>query len=189
MKRAFLLCLLSLSLAAHADEASQREARALVDALQMDKQLEGMSAAMSQAMTREMGNMGGNPRVGNIFMTEAMNVLKERALRPGGMIDTATNAYAETFSADELREIRRFYESPTGRKIIEKTPELMGRVMQQSMAMSRAAMPEICSRAKARLQDEGLQTEASAVRCNNFGGPGAPPPPQSRPSAPPQGMR
>jgi hypothetical protein len=177
MKRALLLCLLSLSLAAQADEASLREARALVEAMQMEKQMEGMSAAMTQAMTREMGSMGGNPRVGSIFMSEGMNVLKERASRPGGMIDSAVNAYAETFTAEELRDIRRFYESPVGRKVIDRTPELMGRVMQQSMAVSRAAMPEICGRARARLQEEGLQAEANAVRCPPPGGPGAPPAP------------
>ena len=165
MKRAFLLCLVSLSLAAHADEASLREARGLIESMQMDKQLEGMSAAMSQAMSRELGSMGGNPRVGNIFMTEAMNVLKERAMQPGGMIDMAITAYADTFTAEELRDMRRFYESPTGRKMIDKTPELMGRVMQRSMATSRAAMPEICAHARKRLMDEGLQTEASAMRC------------------------
>jgi len=190
MKRALLLCLLPLTLAAHADEASQREARALVETMQMEKQIEGMSAAMSQAMTREMGSMGGNPRVGNIFMTEAMTVLKDRATQPGGMIDTAINAYADTFTADELRDLRRFYESPTGRKMIEKTPELMGRVMQQSMAASRAAMPEICGRARARLQEEGLQNEANALRCPGpNGAPGPARPPVQRAPGPAQGTR
>lgn len=170
MRHAFLLCLASLSLAAHADEASMREARGLVESMQMEKQLQWMSSAMTQAMTHEMGAIGGNPRVASIFMAEAMGALRDLAAQPGGMIDTAVAAYAETFTAEELLEMRRFYDSPTGRKMIDKTPELMGRVMQRSMSASRAAMPEICARARTRMREEGLQAEANAVRCPAPGG-------------------
>jgi hypothetical protein len=167
MRRAVLALLLALAPVAYgAEEANLREARALLDAMRLDNQLQAMAGAMSQGLARELGSMGDRePRVAQIFMQESMAVMRERAVQPGGMIDQAANAYAETFTVEELREIRKFYESPVGRRMLEKTPELMSRAMQGSMGRVREAFPEICQRARSRLQAEGLQSAAGAMRC------------------------
>lgn len=188
MRHMLAAILAACTLGAHADEATQREARALVDAMRPEQQLEGMSSAMSQAMSRQLGPSGSDPRVAQVMMSETMAVMKERALRPGGIIDMMVDAYADTFTVDELREIRAFYESAAGRKMVDSTPQLMGRVMQRSFAISREAYPEICSRARARLQAEGLGGQAAArMSCT----PPPPPPgaPPAQQSAPPQGAR
>jgi uncharacterized protein len=51
--------------------------------------------------------------------------------------------YSESFSAEELREIIDFYQSPLGRKWIERMPELMQKSMQISQSRLQAMTPEI----------------------------------------------
>ena len=58
--------------------------------------------------------------------------------------------YVEEFSENELKDIIRFYKTPTGRKTIEKLPVLMSKGAQVGMANVKSHMPEL----KARLEEE-----------------------------------
>ncbi len=62
--------------------------------------------------------------------------------------------YAEVFTAKELDDIIAFYESPAGRKFIEKQPELMSVTMQKMQALMAEIVPDLQKRssdiAKAR---------------------------------------
>jgi len=51
--------------------------------------------------------------------------------------------YSETFSEEELREIVDFYQSPLGRKWIDRMPELMQKSMQISQTRMQAIAPEL----------------------------------------------
>ena len=51
--------------------------------------------------------------------------------------------YAETFTEEELRGMVEFYQSPVGRKLIEKTPELMRRSMMITQKQMADMMPKV----------------------------------------------
>ena len=51
--------------------------------------------------------------------------------------------YAETFTEEELRGMVEFYQSPVGRKLIEKTPELMRRSMMITQKQMTDLMPKV----------------------------------------------
>ena len=154
----------AMSIAASAaqpvDPARLEEARAVIRAMEIDKQLDQMVTAMSQAMTQRLAQVGGvagsNPRVAQIIVGESMSMSRENAVRPGGLIDTVVQVYAEKFTLDELRQIRAFHESPVAKKMQEATPELMQRVIQQSMLHNKEMLPGLCARVKRRLQEEKL---------------------------------
>ena len=162
--RLLFAALLAWGFAAHAaTEESLREARALFNAMHLDRQLEAMTRAMSQAMVREIGNTG-DAHISETLASETITVIKERAEKPGGLLDIVLQSYADLFTVEELRAARQFYESPAGQKILSKTPELMQRVMQQATRLGREAAPEICNRAKARLAAEQF-APAAGMRC------------------------
>jgi hypothetical protein len=144
------------------------EARAVIKAMELDKQLDQMVGVMGQELTKALVRAGGiagqNPRVAQIVIGESMAMSRDNAVKPGGLIDTVVQVYAEKFSLDELRQIRAFHESPVAKRLQEETPEMMQRVIQQSVAMSRDMMPGLCARVKQRLQQEHLE-ESETFRC------------------------
>ena len=161
--RALLLALAMAMPAAHAadvDPARLAEARAIIKAMELDKQLDQMVGVMSQALSQRLAQAGGvvgsNPRVTQIIVGESMAMSRQNAVRPGGLIDTVVLVYAEKFTLDELRQIRAFHESPVAKKLQDTTPELMQRVIQQSMLHSKEMLPGLCARVKRRLQEEKL---------------------------------
>jgi uncharacterized protein len=161
--RALLLALAMAMPIAHAadvDPARLAEARAIVKAMELDKQLDQMVGVMSQALSQRLAQAGGvagsNPRVTQVIVGESMAMSRENAVRPGGLIDTVIQVYAEKFTLDELRQIRAFHETPVAKKLQDTTPELMQRVIQQSMIRNKEMLPGLCARVKRRLQEEKL---------------------------------
>ena len=169
--RALLLALAMAMPMAHAadvDPARLAEARAIIKAMELDKQLDQMVAVMSQALSQRLAQAGGvvgsNPRVTQVIVGESMAMSRENAVRPGGLIDTVVQVYAEKFTLDELRQIRAFHETPVAKKLQDTTPELMQRVIQQSMIQNKEMLPGLCARVKRRLQEEKLP-EAETFGC------------------------
>ncbi len=162
-----LICAVALA-AEPVDAARLEEARAIIKAMEIDKQLDQMVAVMSQALSQRLGQVGGaagsNPRVAQVIVGESMSMSRENAVRPGGLIDTVVQVYAEKFTLDELRQIRAFHESPVAKKMQQATPEVMQRVIQQSMIHSQEMLPGLCARVKRRLQEEKLP-EAQTFGC------------------------
>lgn len=161
------LCMLLASAGALAAPAPDAErlgaARAMLKAMQIERQLDAMSGAMGDALAKQFAHTSTsrNPRVFEIAMSESMAAMKESATRPGGLIDTIVEAYAQRFSVDELRQIRAFHESPVGQHLLQATPELMQQVMGQAMKTSRDMVPRICARVKSRLMAEKSPDGAS----------------------------
>ena len=154
-------------MAADVDPARMTEARAVIKAMEIDKQLDQMINVMSQALSQRLvqgGGIAGTQRVAKIIVSESMAMSRDNAVRPGGLIDTVAQVYAEKFSLEELRQIRAFHESPVARKMQEATPEMMQRVIQQSMLQNQEMLPGLCARVKLRLQAEKLP-EAETFSC------------------------
>jgi hypothetical protein len=167
--RIFVACVAFSALGANPVEPERlSEARAVVKAMEVDKQLDQMIEVMSQTLTRQLVQAGGlaghNPRVAQIVVGESMAVSRENVTRPGGILDAIAQVHAEKFSLEELRQIRAFYESPVCKRLKEETPEMMQRVIQQAVAASRDTMPGLCARVKQRLQHEHL-AEAQTFSC------------------------
>ena len=51
--------------------------------------------------------------------------------------------YAETYSAEELEGLLKFYQSPLGKKFIEKQPEMQRKTMQMVQQMMMRVMPKV----------------------------------------------
>jgi hypothetical protein len=162
---ALVACVAS-TVAMAAEPARVAEARAMMKAMQIEKQMDGMINAMSAGMARQMSELGGgqDPRLARISMEESMAMMRDRALRPGGLLDAMSEAYAEEFSIEELRQIRKFHESPVGRHVLASAPQIMQRVMERSPIITRDAALQVCERVKARLARENVPG-GEAMKC------------------------
>ncbi|MEO7325615.1 MAG: DUF2059 domain-containing protein [Dokdonella sp.] len=76
-------------------------------------------------------------------------------------IDVAS-AYAEVFGEDELREIIAFYQSPLGKKLLDRMPELAQKSVQISQDRMKSMMPEL----KQLGEEYGPRIRQAAETCN-----------------------
>jgi hypothetical protein len=58
--------------------------------------------------------------------------------------------YDKTYTHEEIKDINRFYESPTGKKMLAKMPELMNESMQ---TMQTKYMPELMEKMKTKMEE------------------------------------
>jgi hypothetical protein len=144
------------ALAQQADAQRLAEARALLGVMQIEKQIDGMGVAMAQAMTRDMleSQPKLNQRVLQLTMEESIQGIKRSASSPGGLYDALAESYASQFTVEELRQIREFYQSPVGARMLLAAPEVMKQVMPQLAKSTRAMQPQVCAKVKARLVAE-----------------------------------
>ncbi|MBN8885617.1 MAG: DUF2059 domain-containing protein [Rudaea sp.] len=96
----------------------------------MEKQLE--STAKCEAAKPIVGEFGGKTAD---LMT---GVLSSNDFK----VDVAA-VYAEVFSEDELHQIIEFYQSPLGKKLLERMPQLTQKSMQIAQARVHAVTPEL----------------------------------------------
>lgn len=75
------------------------------------------------------------------FLTKHMNY---KSIKPD-----LVNIYASEFTAAELKELNAFYSTPTGKKIIEKTPELTARGAEIGSQKIKDNLPELRQMIKA----------------------------------------
>ena len=157
-----------LAAAEGVDAERLAEARAVIKAMELDKQLDQMIVVMSQELSKVFAQAGGplfrDPRVAQILVAESMALSRENAVRPGGLIDMVAEIYAEKLSLEDLRQVRAFHESPAAKHMQEAMPEMMQRIIQKSMALNRQNLPGLCARVKQRLQQENFK-EAETFSC------------------------
>lgn len=65
--------------------------------------------------------------------------------------------YAERFSAKELAEIKAFYTTPTGRKLVENLPNLIQATYQQTETWSRKMSQDIVARLRQEMRKRGVE--------------------------------
>lgn len=73
------------------------------------------------------------------------------------MINEFKKLYLQTFTDDEIREITHFYQTPVGKKFIEKSTELMKLSAQISMQESQSKQAQLMERIDNFLEKRGIK--------------------------------
>jgi len=71
------------------------------------------------------------------------------------------DVYAEVFTKEELDQLNEFYESPIGRKFVEKQPQLQAATMMRMQSLMREVMPKIQAKVKAEMEKSGGETKTA----------------------------
>ena len=70
-----------------------------------------------------------------------------KELDPGQIFEIVVPAYDKFLTADEIKQLLQFYESPIGRKLLDAQPKIMAesmpRIMQWSQEISRRVMQKM----------------------------------------------
>jgi hypothetical protein len=124
-------------------------AREVIAATGSQKAMEGMfQNVMSQVAATAGKKLPPGKQEKMRIIAEAESHALDRMIPQ--IIQTMTQAYAANFTEQELTDILAFYQSPTGRSMVAKTPELMRSVMGGMLAMmpqmQREMGEEICAK-------------------------------------------
>jgi hypothetical protein len=138
MRMLVLLLLPSLALAETPKEKDIRKLLALTNQAQLGTQV------IHQVLDAFKGSM---PNVPASFWPELAAELK-----PEELLEKVIPIYDKQLSAAEIKDIIKFYESPTGKKLIKVTPAITSESMQLGQAWGR----EIGEKVVKKLQQKGL---------------------------------
>ena len=90
----------------------------------------------------------GSPAVPQQFWTEFRS-----EIRAQDVVDIVVPIYDRHFSEDEVRGVLAFYETPVGKRLLEKQPVIMQESMQAGQEWGRI----LAQKAAARLKEKGYQ--------------------------------
>ena len=95
----------------------------------------------------------------------------------GGLIEQVTIVYHNQFSATEIADLLKFYQSPLGKKLLSSQAKLNGETFQTAMKWADSMSADLDQRIDAALKKEGLKLpEAPKPAPAAAGAPAAQPP-------------
>ena len=142
---AFLLTFLFTSLS-YADTSSHRKAAEEVLILTaVDRMIEPAFQQIEQMQLGQLRQMDLPEEAYSHAQTYIQRIYQVIAKEMGwdNIKEDYINLYVDVFTESELRELIRFYQTPLGQKLIEKTPVLMQRTMLLTQQKMMRVMPEI----------------------------------------------
>ena len=119
--------------------ATIEDAQALMNKIHLDDVLERSVAMQKKMISTSVGNIGKNfpfaaPEDVAGFQQKILDMVNT-SFDTAKMKDDVTKIYSETFSKDELEQISAFYDTPIGKTMLAKQPEVQQK-MQTAMAQN-----------------------------------------------------
>ena len=144
---------------AAAPSARQIElAHRYMQAINMDKTMAGMMKNMLPAM---LAKMPMNPNVTDAQRQAITEVTTEVTTEMMHKLFAGMEPImAETFSEQELADLVAFYESPTGRAVMAKTPQMMARLAPLMADLMPAMQAEMRTKLCAKIDCSGAASPA-----------------------------
>lgn len=134
-KIAVLTIVFILPLAVMMAQDKMTDIRRLMTVMQMEKTIEGMMDGMQNVMkqqaTMQVRGDSVKEKAREEIMEKSMDfIMSETAAMTKTMIDEdLPSIYEKFFSHEEIKDLIRFYESPTGKKLLEITPQMSVEIM------------------------------------------------------------
>jgi hypothetical protein len=138
------------------DEASITAARQLGDRLDFNAQAHAMVASLRNQVAFTFARASGKSRdealktVDEVIMPDYANVAPE-------LVAVITEAWASTFTADELRELQRFYGTPLGAKLQRNGGQMTQLVTNSSRVLMQGILTKSLQTHDAELKARGLK--------------------------------
>jgi hypothetical protein len=143
-----LAAILAVSVAAVSAQQSTAAARAAAERLVGLLNINQNSEQMIQTIQKSQESFIGAQKLSDEEKKKVLDQLRttmETVMKPV-MEKTAgisVDVYAQTFTVEELEGLIAFYQSPIGRKFLEKQPQLMNATMLRTAELIQGVMPEI----------------------------------------------
>ena len=141
-----LLALLLVATHSLAQADSHKDtAYKLLEAMKIDAQLEAMAENIKNLQARQLSQLAipqaAQPIV-NDYLTKTQQLLVS-TFKSDTVREAYANAYTSVFTEAELKQVLAFYTSPSGKKFLEKQPELNQQVLKVAEQQVAAIQPQI----------------------------------------------
>lgn len=132
----------------------QDDIQELMRVLRMAQAGDLVLAMIVQGVGNELGER--HPDIpADVLEGSEMAVFQSLRWKSSELLDQVGNVYDEQFTEAEIEELLAFYRTPTGQKLIEVMPEIIGLTQEKSMEWSETLAPEIRDRLRSRLSNQG----------------------------------
>lgn len=91
---------------------------------------QNLTQSMLHAISQKYGKIDG--AVGNIIFDEAKKIMYEQFILNGKLNDIFYELYDKYYTAEQLKELVRFYQSPTGRRLIAVGDSIQQRSLEEA---------------------------------------------------------
>jgi hypothetical protein len=134
MKKLVLLTIaIMLPLVASVAQDKTDDIKRLMSVMQIDKMVDNsmqqMQNAMKQQITAQMATQGDSAKDELIGKFMDFVLSETTAIAKKMLNEDLPSIYEKHFTSEEINDLILFYESPTGKKMLEKTPEIGGEIM------------------------------------------------------------
>lgn len=152
MKKIFFLFFLTLtfSLAGIAQDKTS-DLKKLLELMDVENTIENkfnsMIPVLKQQVSSQFQDAGSKDKFEK-YIDFMMEETKELSKKLAG--EEMLSIYDKHFSHQEIKDLIKFYESPTGKKILEKTPQISADMMQ---AMTTKYLPQFQERLRTKLEE------------------------------------
>lgn len=137
------------------DSAKKSELEKMFALTDMESMMDGMYAQMG-GMFEQMvmqQNIPLNEQEAAKKYFAKMEALLREEMSWSKMKAPIMEAYARVYTIEDLKAINEFYETPAGKKMIEKMPQLMQETMQISQTMAQGLIPKFHALAEEMKQE------------------------------------
>ncbi|MCG6206200.1 DUF2059 domain-containing protein [Rhodopseudomonas sp. HC1] len=145
------------SLPARADDQPSPEAKTLahelVETIRLADQFKALLPAVLASLKPSI--VQGRPEVARDYDAIVPVLSKGFEARLGELIDAVTLIYAKNFTPDEMRSLLAFYRTPTGTKLLDKTPSLTQQTMAAGQAFGRSVGSDLQKQIIEELRKKG----------------------------------
>ncbi len=149
-----VVCLAAPALAAE-ESSHQKAAVKLLEIMRTQRMIDQMMTGLDGMMKQQFASMDLPPegrRAAEEMREEIMDWFSEFFVWEE-MRGMYVEIYTEVFTEAEINELIDFYQSPLGRKMIDKMPELMQKSMQKTQMMMQRKMPEFQKRMRKKMEE------------------------------------
>jgi hypothetical protein len=143
----------SAATAAEPDSARLALARRLFDLQGGEKQVAAQMKAQLDIISRSV-QQNVPPEAARLVKPLYDDMTLEMVGLTPRIVDLSVKLYAETFTEKELGDWIAFQESPSGQAIIQKTPQVRAKLIEQVLPMAMQFMPEMMRKAGDRVCEE-----------------------------------
>lgn len=141
-----LFFILALSPSYSSDQNAKNQAAfELIRLTQADNFMKTMSMqieTMFNAMSAQARLTPQQKLIVTEYKNKALNLFQKEMTSENMKLELAS-IYTQHYSLDEMNEINAFYSSPTGKKLLEKAPEIMQATMRTTQSHTQNLAPEM----------------------------------------------
>jgi uncharacterized protein len=117
--------------------------------------MEAIIQNMTQVLKQQHSE--GSDKVLAVIKNELLSIFQDKLGAPGGLTDQMIPLYSKYFTSAEIKELLTFYQSDTGKKIIEVLPKVTAEAMIIGQKWGQGLGPEIMQRIQDALKKEGIE--------------------------------